>query len=76
MPFVNWIASRIKITNGIEKSTVRRLGPTEFPCAQVEFPAEVRPLKFLGKAVPRVVVEFAEPWKSVAEFGPRKEWSG
>ncbi len=38
--------------------------------------AEVRPLKFLGKAVPRVVVEFAEPWKSVARFGPRKEWSG
>ena len=37
--------------------------------------AEVRPLKFLGKAVPRVVVEFAEPWKSVAEFGPEKKWS-
>jgi hypothetical protein len=35
----------------------------------------VRPLKFLGKAVPRVVVEFAEPWKSIAEFGPKKKWS-
>ena len=32
-------------------------------------------MKILGKAVPRVVVEFAEPWKSVAEFGPNKKWS-
>jgi len=37
--------------------------------------AEVRPLKFLGKAVPRVVVEFAEPWRSVAKFAPKKKWS-
>ena len=36
---------------------------------------ESRPLKILGKAVPRVVVEFAEPWRSVAEYAPRKEWS-
>ena len=32
-------------------------------------------MKILGKAVPRVVVEFAEPWRSVAEFAPKKEWS-
>ena len=37
--------------------------------------ADVRPLKFLGKAVPRVVVEFAEPWKSIAEYAHRKNWS-
>ena len=37
--------------------------------------AGVPPLRFLGKAVPRVVVEFAEPWKSVAEYAHRKEWS-
>ena len=36
---------------------------------------ESRPLKILGKAVPRVVVEFAEPWKSIAEYAHRKEWS-
>ena len=38
--------------------------------------AGVPPLRFLGKAVPRVVVEFAEPWRSVAKFAPKKEWSG
>ena len=38
--------------------------------------AGVPPLRFLGKAVPRVVVEFAEPWRSVAENAHRKEWSG
>ena len=34
------------------------------------------PLKLLGKAVPQIVVEFAEPWKSVAEIAPSREWSG
>jgi len=38
--------------------------------------AGVPPLRFLGKAVPRVVVEFAEQWRSVAKFAPTKEWSG
>ena len=38
--------------------------------------AGVPPLRFLGKAVPRVVVEFAAPWSFVAEFAPKKEWSG
>ena len=33
------------------------------------------PLKLLGKAVPQIVVEFAEPWKSVAEIAPSREWS-
>ena len=34
------------------------------------------PLKLLGKAVPQIVVEFAEPWKSVAEIAPSRDWSG
>ncbi|HSA19631.1 MAG TPA: hypothetical protein P5327_14785 [Kiritimatiellia bacterium] len=33
------------------------------------------PLKLLGKAVPQIVVEFAEPWKSVAEIAPSGDWS-
>ncbi|NLW92938.1 MAG: hypothetical protein GXY34_15220 [Syntrophomonadaceae bacterium] len=33
------------------------------------------PLKLLGKAVPQIVVEFAEPWKSVEEIAPLREWS-
>jgi hypothetical protein len=33
------------------------------------------PLKLLGKAVPQIVVEFAEPWKSVADFRESREWS-
>jgi hypothetical protein len=33
------------------------------------------PLKLLGKAVPQIVVEFAKPWKSVAEIAPSRDWS-
>ena len=35
-----------------------------------------QPLKLLGKSVPVVLMEYAKPWNFIAEFAPRKEWSG
>ena len=35
-----------------------------------------QPLKLLGKSVPVVLMEYVAPWNFIAEFAPRKEWSG
>ena len=35
-----------------------------------------QPLKLLGKSVPVVLMEYAMPWKIVAEIAPTGEWSG
>ena len=34
-----------------------------------------QPLKLLGKSVPVVVMEYAMPWKIVAEIAPSGDWS-
>ena len=34
------------------------------------------PMKLLGKSVPVVLMEYASPWNFIAEFAPRKKWSG
>ena len=35
-----------------------------------------QPLKLLGKSVPVVLMEYAMPWNFIAEFAPKKDWSG
>ena len=34
------------------------------------------PMKLLGKSVPVVLMEYAKPWNFIAEFAPKKDWSG
>ena len=35
-----------------------------------------QPLKLLGKSVPVVLLEYAMPYKLIAEIGPTSDWSG
>ena len=35
-----------------------------------------QPLKLLGKSVPVVLMEYAMPYKLIAEIGPTSDWSG
>ena len=35
-----------------------------------------QPLKLLGKSVPVVLMEYAQPWNLIAEIAPSGDWSG